>query len=105
MAPQLPHITHPGNCYRAKLRNAIFGRGLLRRHRSSLGCFFKQDIGLGNRKARVLDLDPMIDQGLHLAGQQVRIPACVQSDLVVGDEIGPALDLIEVREADCRDGI
>ena len=60
-------------------------------------------VDLGGREAGELDAEVELDQRLELGRQDLARPAGLGGELVVGDDVGPALSLAEVREAEARD--
>ena len=67
--------------------------------------FIEQQIDLGEREAGDLHVEFQIDEGLQFDREQLAVPAGVQGQLVVGDDIGPALRRIEVGQAKRRNAL
>src|SRR5262245_63987884 len=62
-----------------------------------------EQIDLGEREASNLDIEFEVDEGLQFDRQYLTVPAGIQGELVVGNDIGPALSCIEVGQAKRRD--
>ena len=76
------------------------GSGLVTRGRNRIGRrrlhLLDQQTDLGERKAGQCDVEFEIE-GLQLDRKQLMIPPGIQGELVVCDDIGPALSRIEIR--------
>ena len=59
-------------------------------------------VDLADREAGELDVVLRLDQALQLDREQFLVPAGVQRELVVGEDVGPLLGLGEMREAQAR---
>lgn len=79
-------------------------RRFLRMNRS-LPRFVEHKINLGGGEAGDLHIEFEIDKGLQFRREQLAIPAGVQDELVVGEDVSPALRRIEVGEANRRDAL
>src|SRR6266852_5488277 len=65
----------------------------------------EQQINLGEREAGDLHTEFEIDKGLQFDREHLAVPAGVQGELVVGDDIGPTLSCIEVGQAKRRNAL
>src|SRR5215207_7579436 len=91
-----PPLTSPGSEPDLVL---TFGRG---RWGALLGVI-EQDVDFGKREAGELEIKLHVNEGLQLDRQDIAIPAGVLRKLVVGDDIGPSLGLVEMRQPERRD--
>jgi hypothetical protein len=61
--------------------------------------FIQHKVDLGQGEAGQLQVEIHLEEPLQFDGQQLAVPAGIERELVVGDDIGPAFGRIEMREA------
>ncbi len=93
-----PQIAAPRHCLLRRRWNGIGGRG-----RGLSGAFafaVENEIGLGEGETGEGKVEFRIDQELQLSAQNILIPAGIQRQLVIGQNIGAPLALREMRQPD-----
>jgi hypothetical protein len=98
MAVELPEVsgTSDGRGGLTENGHLIFRLG--GRRRGALARVVQDYLDLGEGEAGELDIELDIDQGLQLDREHVAIPAGVLGELVVRDDVGPALSRAEVGQ-------
>jgi hypothetical protein len=73
--------------------------GIVLWSRRGLPGFIEHQFDFGEREARDLQVEFEVDQGLQFNGEKLTVPAGVEGELVVRQDICPALSRIEMRQA------
>src|SRR5690606_5472911 len=89
-------VTHSGNRASACLRHEILYS--LASVRVGLTGLFENEIDLSQTEPGEFDVELKIDQRLQLDGEDLLVPAGIQRELVVRENIGPPLCFGEMRQ-------
>ena len=100
MAAQYPDITSPGHRWSGVQTDPVENR--IGRGRISFGCSIKNAVDFGERKAGEIEIEVEINQFAEIERQKLEVPPGIQRELVVGQQIGLALGLTEIRNAQRR---
>ena len=96
MPIELPQVPAPGHGRSRVDRGGDLVLWTALRVRRRFPRLVQQQIDLGERKAGDLDVKVDVDERLQLDREHLAVPAGVQRELVVGDNVGPALCRIEM---------
>jgi hypothetical protein len=105
VAIEEPHVTSArhGRCGIGHGRNFILRSGWCVRR--TLLRLIEDEVDLGEREAGQFDIELKVDEALHLDRKDFAVPACVQRQLVIGNDVGAALSRVEVRQTTGRDAL
>ena len=105
VSSQRPNIAETGH------GRVLVGQGrdlVLAFRRGAWGALFgvvQENVDFGEGEAGELDVELNVNEGLELDRQDIAVPAGVLRKLVVGDHIGAALRLGQVRQPERRDAL
>ena len=105
MPAEEPDIATPGDSFAGLDQGRDLVLTSVLRIRRGFPRLLQQNVDLGQRKTGNLDIKLKVDQPLQFDRQQLAVPAGVQGQLVVGQNIGPALGHTEMRQAQRRNGL
>ena len=81
-------------------RYRVFRR--IRTIRITVAGFVEREVDLGETEAGDRHIETQVDQALEFDREDLAVPASIQRELVVGEDIGPSFGLGQMRERDRR---
>jgi hypothetical protein len=104
MPTKTPHVACPrdsGCLISDREGDLILGLG--RTVRRALARFIEHQVDLGRREAGEFDVEIDVDEALQLDRQQLPVPACTGSKLIVSQQVSAPLSRVQMSQAHRRD--